>query len=206
MNTLFRNFMTEISPVTDPAQQSEVVTYTQTLALPSMPSTSNDAQIRSLYFDISKSKEGAGVGCVLIDPTGNKTFIACWLEFEFTNNTTEYQALLQGLRKALDMDVWNLIVFGDSENMVKQVRNTIHCLSPHLKRYQTEVWILMHKFSAFNINSIPRLSNSEADLLANVASKLLPTEGISPNAFSIEFLFRSLIPDNITNRRVFDDD
>jgi hypothetical protein len=65
---------------------------------------------------------------------------------------------------------------------------------------------LIHKFLAFNINSIPRLSNSEADLLANVTSKLFPTEGLSPNAFSIELLFRPSIPDNITNWRVFDDD
>jgi hypothetical protein len=42
--------------------------------------------------------------------------------------------------------------------------------------------------------------------LANIASKLFPTEGLSPNAFSIELLFRPLILDNITNWRVFDDD
>jgi ribonuclease HI len=168
--------------------------------------TVDEAQIWSLYFDGSKSKEGVSAGCVLIDPTGNKTFIACRLEFECTNNTIEYEALLQGLRKALDMDVRNLIVFGDSEIVVRQVRNSIHCLSPHLKSYQTEVWSLMQKFSAFNINSIPRLSNLEADILANVASKLLLAEGLSPNAFSIELLFRSSIPDNITNWRVFDDD
>jgi hypothetical protein len=64
----------------------------------------------------------------------------------------------------------------------------------------------MQTFSAFNINSIPRLSNLEADLLANVASKLLPAEGLSPNSFSIELLFRPSILDNITNWRVFDDD
>jgi ribonuclease HI len=206
MNTFFGNFMTEISSITDPEQQSEVTTYTQAPASPNTPNIANDAQIWSLYFDGSKSREGAGVGCVLIDPTGNKTFIACRLEFECTNNTTEYEALLQGLRKALDMDVQNLVVFGDSEIVVKQVRNAIHCLSPHLKNYQTEVWGLMHKFLAFNINSIPRMSNSEADLLANVASKLLPAEGLSPNAFSVELLFRPSIPDNITNWRVFDDD
>jgi ribonuclease HI len=50
-------------------------------------------------------KKEPGAGCVLIDPAGNKTFIACRLEFECTNNTAEYEALLQGLRKALDMDV-----------------------------------------------------------------------------------------------------
>jgi hypothetical protein len=114
MNTFFGNFMTEISPITDPGQQSEVMTYTQTSSLPSMPNTADETQIWSLYFDGSKSKEGAGAGCVLIDPAGNKTFIACRLEFECTNNTVEYEALLQGLRKALDMDVQNLMVFGDS--------------------------------------------------------------------------------------------
>jgi hypothetical protein len=42
--------------------------------------------------------------------------------------------------------------------------------------------------------------------LANVASKLLPAEGFSPNAFSVELMFRPSILDNITNWRVFDDD
>jgi hypothetical protein len=104
------------------------------------------------------------------------------------------------------MDVRNLIVFGDLEIVVKQVRNFIHFLSPHLKIYQTEVWSLMQKISTFNINFIPRLSNLEVHLLANVASKLLPGEGLSPNVFSIELFFRPSIPDNITNLRVFDDD
>jgi ribonuclease HI len=96
-------------------------------------------QIWSLYFDGSKSKEGAGAGCVIIDPIGNKTLIACRLEFECTNNTAEYEALLQGLRKALDMNIQNLTVFGDSEILVRQVRDSIHCLSPHLKSYQYDV-------------------------------------------------------------------
>jgi ribonuclease HI len=174
--------------------------------LPSTPNIADDEQIWSLYFDGSKSREGVGAGCVLIDPIGNKIFISFRLEFECTNNTTEYKTLLQGLRKALDMDVQKLVVFGDSEIIVKQVRNEIHCLSPHFKNYQTEVWGLMNKFLTFNINSIPRLSNSEVDLLANVASKLFPVEGLSPNTFSVELLFRPSIPDNITNWQVFDED
>jgi ribonuclease HI len=56
-----------------------------------MPSTPDNAQIWSLYFDGSKYKEGAGVGCVLIEPAGNNTFISCQLEFKYTNNTTEYE-------------------------------------------------------------------------------------------------------------------
>ena len=57
-------------------------------------------------------------------------------------------------------------MFGDSEIIVKQVRNQIHCISPHLKSYQSEVWDLLKNFEAFNIVSIPRLNNAAADLLA----------------------------------------
>jgi hypothetical protein len=125
--------MTEISSITNPEQQSDVTAYTQETTLPSTPNIANDEQIWSLYFDGSKSWEGEGVGCVLINPTGNKAFIDCRLEFECTNNKTEYKALLQGLRKELDMDMQKLVVFGDYEIVVRQVRNVTHYLSPHLK-------------------------------------------------------------------------
>ena len=80
------------------------MTYTQSSTFPSVKNTIDEAQIQSLYFDGYKYK-GVGAGCVLIDPTGNKTFIAYRLEFECTNNTAKYEEILQGLNKALDMDV-----------------------------------------------------------------------------------------------------
>jgi ribonuclease HI len=206
MDTYFGNFMAEVSPINDPQQQAEINAHTQPTASIQQSCESNANQIWSLYFDGSKSKEGVGAGCIIIDPAGNKTLLACRLEFECTNNIVEYDALIQGLRKALYMHIQNLIVFGDSEIVVRQVRNYIHCLTPHLKCYQSEVWSLIKKNSSFNINSIPRSSNVEADLLANVASKLLPADGLSLSAFSVELLFRPSIPDNITNLRVFEDD
>ena len=53
----------------------------------------------ALYFDGSKTLEGSRVGCVLIDPRKNKHFLSCRLEFECTNNTAEYEALVQGLKR-----------------------------------------------------------------------------------------------------------
>eukprot|EP00253_Pinus_taeda_P014241 PITA_14241 len=132
--------------------------------------------------------------------------LSCRLEFECTNNTAEYEALVQGLYKAIGLKVQYLKVFGDSEIIVKQVRNTIHCLLNHLKHYQSLVQELTSHFLAFNISSIPRSQNSAADLLANVASKLLPSEDYSPDRFSVELLFRPSIPDNVTNWRVFNHD
>ena len=76
----------------------------------------------TLFFDGSKTLEGSVAGCVLIDPKKNKHFLSCRLEFECTNNTAEYEALVQGLRKAIELKVENLKVYGDSEIIVKQVR------------------------------------------------------------------------------------
>ena len=89
----------------------------------------------SLYFDGSKSKEGARAGCLLIDPHRKRYFVACRLEFECTNNIAEYEALIQGLKKAIDLGAKALVVLGDSEIIIRQVRNTIHCIAGHLKNY-----------------------------------------------------------------------
>ena len=47
-----------------------------------------------LYFDGSKTQEGSGAGCVMIDPDKNKHFLSCRLDFECTNNIAEYEALV----------------------------------------------------------------------------------------------------------------
>ena len=86
------------------------------------------------------------------------------------------------------------------------MRNSINCTYNHLKNYQREVWDLINKFEAFNIKSIPHTLNHEADMLANVASNLFPSDDFSHDTFSIELIYRLSIPDNITNWRVFEDD
>ena len=47
--------------------------------------------------------------------------------------------------------------------------------------------------------------NSEAYMLANAASNICPSDDFSHNKFSVELIYRLLIPDNITNWRVFED-
>lgn len=67
--------------------------------------------------------------------------LACRLEFDCTNNTAEYEALVQGLYKAIGLNINHLQVFGNSKIVIKQVINTIHCLSGYLKHYQSLVLI-----------------------------------------------------------------
>ena len=61
--------------------------------------------------------------------------LACTLKFKCIDNTVEYEALIQGLYKAISLNVKYFQVYGDSEIIVRQVRNTIHCISRHLKHY-----------------------------------------------------------------------
>jgi hypothetical protein len=104
------------------------------------------------------------------------------------------------------MNVHDILVFGDSKIVIKHVRNATHCVSNHLKNYQQLVQDLICNFSTFNITPISRLQNVSVDLLANVASKLIPPKDFSPDRFSVELIFKPSIPDNIANWRFFNDD
>ena len=148
----FGNFRAENSAFSENKQQHEICNVTFVSPNSSLKETINDvdnfnivniveskvvvhSSVWTLYFDGAKSKEGAGSGCLLVDPQGNKTCIACRLEFNCTKNTVEYEALIQGLKKAIDLGIKELIVYGDPEIIVRQVRNSIHCLSEHLQSY-----------------------------------------------------------------------
>lgn len=95
-----------------------------------------DINFWNIYFDGSKYKERAGAHCVLIDPQQKCTLAAYRLEFECTNNTTEYEAFILGFKKAVEIKVKYFHVFDDSKIIGSQVRDSTHCNSSHLKNYQ----------------------------------------------------------------------
>jgi ribonuclease HI len=164
------------------------------------------SQVWTMYFDGSKSQEGLGAGCILIDQKGKWNFLSCKLEFECTNNIVEYEALVQGLKKAIDLNIKELKVFWDSEIIVRQVKNTIHCNSPHLRNYQQEVHKLIEHFEAFNVTVIPRTKNTLVDSLATAASRLSPLQDYEASRFTVELLYKQSMPNNISNWKGFEGD
>ena len=89
----------------------------------------------TLYFDISKNEYGANDGCLLIDPCGNQTYLVFQLELGCTDTVAEYESLIQGLRKAINMNVKYIEVFGGSQIVIKQVRNSMHCISNYMGNF-----------------------------------------------------------------------
>jgi ribonuclease HI len=162
--------------------------------------------IWTLYFDGSNSQEGSGAGCILIDLRGRCHFLSCRLEFECTNNIAEYEALVQGLNKDIDLNVKELKVFRDLEIIIRQVRNTIHCNLSHLKNYQQEVHRLIELFGVFNLTTIPREKNALVDSLDTTASRISPLEDYEASQFTVELLYKPLVPNNISNWKFFEGD
>lgn len=56
----------------------------------------------TLYVDGASNSEGAGAGIVLISPEGHHLRSAIHFAFHATNNDAEYEALISGLKLALD--------------------------------------------------------------------------------------------------------
>ena len=74
-----------------------------------------------LYFDGASNKQGCGVGVLLISPKEEHTPISVKLDFDVTNNATEYEACIIGLKAAVALGVQKLRVYGDSSLIINQV-------------------------------------------------------------------------------------
>ena len=73
-----------------------------------------DQEYWTMYFDGSLIKKGAGAGLVFISPLGVHMRYMVRLHFPSSNNIIEYEALINGLRIAIELGIRCLDVRGDS--------------------------------------------------------------------------------------------
>ncbi|XP_074351551.1 uncharacterized protein LOC141690671 [Apium graveolens] len=74
-----------------------------------------------LHVDEDVNNNGAGVKIVLVTPEGHHLMSTIHFKFYVTNNDAEYEALINGLKIALEVGVVNLIAWSDSELVINQV-------------------------------------------------------------------------------------
>jgi hypothetical protein len=87
----------------------------------------------NMFFDGASSREGVGARVVFVSPCQEAIPLSYKLEFEATNNVAEYEALVLGLRAAKDMGIEEIVVFGDAELIVHQVKNVYQAKHPRLR-------------------------------------------------------------------------
>ena len=84
-----------------------------------LPPPQIQAECWLMYFDGSVMKTGAGAGLVFISPIGKHMRYMVRMHFPASNNMAEYEALLGGLRIAIELGVKRLDIRGDSQLVVE---------------------------------------------------------------------------------------
>jgi ribonuclease HI len=146
-----------------------------------LPPLQIQAECWTLYFDGSVMRTGAGAGLLFVSPLGEHMRYAIRLHFPASNNMAEYEALLCGLRIAIETGIKRLDVRGDSQLVIDQVMKNASCHDDKMEAYCNTVRALEDKFYSVKLNHVPRRYNEEADELANIASGRIT---VPPNFFA----------------------
>jgi ribonuclease HI len=135
-----------------------------------LPTASIQPELWTMFFDGSLMKTGAGAGLLFISPLGKHLRYVLRLHFLASNNVAEYEALVNGLRIAIELRVRRLNARGDSQLVIDRVMKNSHCRDPKIDAYCDEVRRLEDKFYGLELNHIARRYNETADELAKIAS------------------------------------
>jgi len=134
-----------------------------------------------MYFDGSLMKTGAGAGLLFISPLGVHMRYVIRIHFAASNNVAEYEALVNGLKIAVELGVRRLDVRGGSQLVIDQVMKASNCHDPKMEAYCKEVHRLEDKFHSLELVHVARRYNEAADELTRITS----TRGtVPPDAFS----------------------
>lgn len=132
-----------------------------------------------------------GAGFVLEDAEGivvrsGGKYLGC-----VTNNSAEYEALIWGLRTALDHGVSDLRVCADSELVVKQLNGQYRVKNEGLKPLYATAKQLLGRFARVEVTHVRRENNAAADALANEAMDTRSTcgNGVEPGQSGQSALF-----------------
>jgi ribonuclease HI len=123
-----------------------------------------------MYFNDSLKLEGAGAGVLLISPTGEQLKYVLRIFWKVSNNESEYEALLHGLRLAVSLGIKRLLVYDDSAVVINQVNKSCDRNKENMDAYCLEVDKLENKFYGLEFHHIVRDNNVAADVLSKLGS------------------------------------
>lgn len=119
----------------------------------------------------------AGSGWALYDKDENE--ITCGFAYvgsNDTNNTAEYDGVLNLIKACISHKIDNVKIYGDSDIVIKQIKGVYKCNKPHLQKYKDEIIDLLEKFKHYELIHVPRHENIIADALSNMAMNYIVRE------------------------------
>ncbi|XP_070029390.1 uncharacterized protein [Nicotiana sylvestris] len=125
-----------------------------------------------IFFDGATNFKGVGIGVVLVSETGQHYTVSAKLRFLCTNNMEKYEACITGLNLAIDMNIQELLVIGDSDLLVHQVQGEWATKNTNILPYLYHVKELKKRFTKIEFKHVPRIQNEFADVLATLSSMI----------------------------------
>jgi probable phosphoglycerate mutase len=122
------------------------------------------------YFDGgARGNPGpAGYGVHIVDDQGNVLSEQHGSLGIATNNVAEYRGLIAALQWAVEHDVTSLIVRGDSQLIVEQMRGNYKVKHEGLKPLYLQARMLVMQIGDVTFEHVRREQNKDADRLSNL--------------------------------------
>ncbi|XP_021747640.1 uncharacterized protein LOC110713503 [Chenopodium quinoa] len=125
-----------------------------------------------MYFDEAPRQDGAGAGVVFVSLEKHVLPYSFMLTQLCSNNMAEYQALIMGLQMAVEMEIQDLDVYGDSQLVISQLLGEYEVNKEDLITYHKHALRLLDKFDIVKLSHVLRSANKMADALAGLAATL----------------------------------
>ena len=111
----------------------------------------------------------AAAGFTLSDGSGRQLQAKGLTLGRATNNVAEYTGLVRAVEAASQIGAEQLVVFSDSELLVRQINGQYKVKSESIKPLFAEAATLLGQFKSWQVRHVPREKNAEADSLVNQA-------------------------------------
>lgn len=125
-----------------------------------------------MFFDGAVNFKGSGIGAVLVSETDQHYPVTTKLRFPCTNNMAEYETCILGIRLALNMNIQELLVIGNSDLLIHQVQGEWVVKNSKITPYVELVQDLCKRFRKIGFIHIPRIHNEFVDALATISSMI----------------------------------
>ncbi|XP_070007428.1 uncharacterized protein [Nicotiana sylvestris] len=125
-----------------------------------------------MFFDGAANFKGVGIGAVLGSETGQHYPVSTKLKVFCTDNMAEYEACILGLNMAIDTNIQELLVIGDSDFLMHQVQGEWSTKNSKIFPYLHHVQELRKRFTKIEFRHMPKIQNKFADALATLSSMI----------------------------------
>ena len=129
-----------------------------------------DEQLILQFDGGSRGNPGpAGIGVVVSAADGTPLVTLGRFIGRATNNVAEYRALITAMQEAKKLGAKRILIRGDSELVIKQMKGEYRVKNPDMKVLYEEAQELIGEFEQAKIEHNLRNKNELADTLANLA-------------------------------------